>query len=141
MKIVVAIDSFKESLTSLEAGNAARRGILAVYPQADVVVRPLADGGEGTVEALTMGLGGITETVSVTGPLGKSVDATYGILPDKITAVMEMASAAGLALVPQRERNPYRTTTYDLRRGGTYAPCRPPGMSPLYRGYRRQCYQ
>lgn len=113
MKIVVALDSFKESLTSLEAGEAVRAGILAVYPSAEVCVRPIADGGEGTVEALTLGLNGTFEKVWVTAPLGDKVEAVYGILPDG-TAVVEMAAAAGLSLVPVKERNPYRTTTYGV---------------------------
>ena len=75
MKIVVAIDSLKGSLTSLEAGDAIRGGIFRVYPEAEVQVRPLADGGEGTVEALTLGMGGSIQKVSVTGPLGEKVEA------------------------------------------------------------------
>ncbi len=114
MKIVAAIDTFKGSLTSLEAGEAARRGILRVYPNAHVSVRPLADGGEGTVEALTLGMGGHTEKVTVTGPLGKPVECAYGILSDGKTAVLEMSGAAGITLVPESERNPMNTTTYGV---------------------------
>ncbi|MBQ7477768.1 MAG: glycerate kinase [Selenomonadaceae bacterium] len=114
MKIVVAIDSLKGSLTSLEAGDAIRGGILRVYPEAEVQVRPLADGGEGTVEALTLGMGGSIQRVSVTGPLGEKVEAAYGILQDGCTAIVEMAAAAGITLVPPQERNPYRTTTYGV---------------------------
>ena len=77
MKVVVAIDSLKGSLTSLEAGEAIREGILRAMPEAEVVVRPLADGGEGTVEALTYGMGGMMEHVTVTGPLGKPVECSY----------------------------------------------------------------
>ena len=113
MKIVVAIDSLKESLASKEAGEAARDGILRVYPEAEVFVRPLADGGEGTVDALTLGLGGSFEKVSVTNPLGEKIEAVYGVLPDK-TAVVEMAAAAGLALVPKEKRNPLYATTYGV---------------------------
>ena len=112
MKIVVAIDSLKGSLTSLEAGDAIRGGILRVCPDAEVQVSPLADGGEGTVEALTLGMGGSIQKVSVTGPLGEKVEAAYGILQDGCTAIVEMAAAAGITLVPPEERNPYRTTTY-----------------------------
>ncbi len=114
MKIVIAIDSFKGSLTSLEAGEAARKGILRVYPNAQIDVRPLADGGEGTVNALTLGMGGHTENVTVTGPLGKPVECAYGILSDGSTAVLEMSGAAGIMLVPADKRNPMNTTTYGV---------------------------
>lgn len=114
MKIVAVMDSFKGSLTSLEAGEAARQGILRAYPDAQVCVRPLADGGEGTVEALTLGMGGRTEKITVTGPLGRPVECAYGILKDGRTAVLEMSGAAGITLVPARERNPMNTTTYGV---------------------------
>ena len=80
MKIVFAIDSFKGSLGSVEAGNAAAEGARRVFPDAECVVRPLADGGEGTVEALAAGLGGELRKVEVTGPAGKPVVATYGVV-------------------------------------------------------------
>lgn len=112
MKVVVAMDSFKGSLTSLAAGEAAREGILRADPAAEVLVRPLADGGEGTVEALVSGMGGRLRTVRVTGPLGEGVDCAYGVLGD--TAVIEMAGAAGLPLVSAEERDPLRTTTYGV---------------------------
>ena len=112
MKVVVAMDSFKGSLTSLAAGAAVREGILRADPAAEVLVRPLADGGEGTVEALVSGMGGRLRTVRVTGPLGEGVDCAYGVLGD--TAVIEMAGAAGLPLVSAEERDPLRTTTYGV---------------------------
>ena len=111
MKAVVAIDSFKGSLSSLEAGDAVRTGILQADPEAQVIVRPLADGGEGTVEALTIGMGGTIMTVPVTGPLGEKVNAEYGILADGKTAVMEMSQAAGITLVRDEDRNPLKATT------------------------------
>lgn len=114
MKVVVAVDSFKGSLTSLEAGEAVREGILAAKPQAEVLVRPLADGGEGTTELLIAGLGGIRRTLTVTGPLGKPVEASYGWLEESRTAVMEMVSAAGLVLVAEGERDPLRATSRGL---------------------------
>ncbi len=114
MNIVIAIDSFKGSLTSLEAGEAACSGIRRVLPEAKVKVMPLADGGEGTVEALTLGMGGELHRVEVTGPLGDKVMAQYGILPEGKTAIVEMAAAAGLTLVPQDRRNPLHTTTYGV---------------------------
>lgn len=114
MKIVVAMDSFKGSLTSIEAGEAIRKGILNVDASAKVVVKPLADGGEGTTEALVSGMGGILCTKRVTGPIGLAVEATYGILPDQNMAVIEMAQAAGLPSVPKEKRNPLYTTTYGV---------------------------
>ena len=112
MKIVVAIDSFKGSLTSLQAGNAAAEGIARVYPQADMEVYPIADGGEGTVIALTMALGGQLQTVEALDPLGRPVQCEYGIVGS--TAVIEMSCAAGITLLTAEERNPMRTTTYGV---------------------------
>lgn len=114
MIITVAIDSLKGSLSSLEAGAAIRDGIHNVYPDAEVRVRPLADGGEGTVEALVAGMGGKLETVTVTGPLGHPVACAYGILEETRTAIVEMSGAAGITLVPESERNPLHTTTYGV---------------------------
>lgn len=104
MKVLIAIDSFKGSLTSLEAGRAAERGILRAMHGADVTVKPLADGGEGTAEALITGMGGRGQSVTVHDPLGREITAEYGILPDG-TAVMEMAAAAGLTLLGEDERD------------------------------------
>lgn len=114
MKVVVAIDSLKGSLTSLEAGQAIRQGITQVYPDAQVSVRPLADGGEGTVEALVLSMGGRTEKITVTGPLGRPVDCVYGILDNTKTAILEISGAAGITLVPDSEQNPMNTTTYGV---------------------------
>ncbi len=114
MNIVVAMDSFKGSLSSLEAGNGVKEGILKAMPDANVSVHPLADGGEGTVEALVLGLNGKREKVTVTGPLGESVECTYGILKSTGTAVIEMSGAAGITLVPEQKRNPLNTTTYGV---------------------------
>jgi len=113
MKVVVAIDSFKGSLSSMEAGRSAASGIRKTHPEAEVVVRPLADGGEGTVDALVAGLGGELRTVMVTGPLGAPVACPYGILPGGV-CVLEMAGAAGITLIDERERDPLRTTTYGV---------------------------
>ena len=115
MKIVIAMDSFKDSLSSIEAGTAVCSGILRVYPDAKIKVLPLADGGEGTVEALTLGMGGELQSVEVTGPLNEQkVTAQYGILRNKKTAIIEMAAAAGLTLLPSEKRNPLYTTTYGV---------------------------
>ena len=114
MKVVVAIDSLKGSLTSLEAGEAIQEGILRAIPDAEVIVRPLADGGEGTVEALTRGMNGRYEKITVTDPLGRPTDAVYGILEDLHTAIIEMSAAAGITLIDAKDRNPMNTTTYGV---------------------------
>lgn len=114
MKVIVAIDSLKGSLSSLEAGSAIKDGILKVVPDAEVCVRPLADGGEGTVEALALGMNGKLEKVTVTGPLGTPVECTYGMLESSKTAIVEMSGAAGITLVPEQDRNPLNTTTYGV---------------------------
>jgi len=111
MRIVVAPDSFKGSLSALEAARAMERGILAVLPGAEVRKVPIADGGEGTVEALVAGAGGRLEEREVTGPLGAPVRARFGVLGDGATAAIEMAAASGLPLVPREQRDPRATTT------------------------------
>lgn len=114
MKVVVAIDSLKGSLSSIEAGNTIKSAILSVKPDASVIVKPLADGGEGTTDAFIEGLGGEKTELSVTGPLGAPVNAYYGYLPQTNTAIMEMASAAGITLIPENEKNPLLATTYGV---------------------------
>lgn len=113
MKVVIAIDSFKGSMSSMEAGYAAKAGVEKVCP-AEVVVKPLADGGEGTTQALVEGLGGTYVTKEVTGPLGDPVTATYGILKDQKTAVIEMAEAAGITLLKKEDLDPFHATTYGV---------------------------
>lgn len=114
MRVVVAIDSLKGSLSSLEAGSAISEGIHRAISDAQVIVRPLADGGEGTVEALALGMNGRIEKVKVIGPLGKEVEAEYGIIDESKTAILEMSAAAGITLVDEHERNPLNTTTYGV---------------------------
>lgn len=114
MKIVVAIDSFKGSLTSLQAGAAVRAAALKVNADAQVVVKPLADGGEGTVDAFGESADAQMVELTVRGPLGKPVSAKYCILKNTDTAVIEMAAAAGITLLSQEERNPLETTTYGV---------------------------
>lgn len=109
MKVVIAIDSLKGSLSSLEAGNAVREGLLRAVPEAEAVVKPVADGGEGTCDALVDAFGGQRMALEVTGPYGQPVQASYGWIPDKRLAVMEMAAAAGITLSPRRE--PLEATT------------------------------
>jgi glycerate kinase len=111
MKIVIAIDSFKGSLSSMQAGNAVKEAALRLNPDTEVVVKPLADGGEGTVEALA-GFHAETVELTVSNPLGQPVKAAYCILNDSGTAVIEMAAAAGITLV--EERNPLEATTYGV---------------------------
>lgn len=114
LKIIVATDSYKGSLTSLEAGNAIADGIHKVDKTAEVIVRPIADGGEGTVEALSLGMGGRLEKITVTGPLGTPVEAVYGIVESDMTAIIEMSAAAGIVLVSGKNKNPLYTTTYGV---------------------------
>ncbi len=116
-KILVAVDSFKGSMTSIEAGKAIENGIKAVLPDACIRVRPVADGGEGTTEALIYGRDNAhREECEVTGPLGERRTAAYVTYDsaDGKTAVMEMAAAAGLTLVPEDRRDPMHTTTYGV---------------------------
>ena len=112
MRIVVAPDSFKGSLSAVDAAKAMEEGILSVFPAAEVKKVPIADGGEGTVEALVLATSGCILKNQVIGPLGDTVEACWGILGDGETAVIEMASASGLPLVPEGRRNPRITTTY-----------------------------
>lgn len=114
MKILIAIDSFKGSISSTEGSEAIALGIRDVYPEAEIVMLPLADGGEGTVEALVQSTKGQFIQKEVTGPLNEKVDAVYGILGDGQTAVIEVAAACGLPLVPFDKRNPFVTTTYGV---------------------------
>ena len=112
MKIVIAPDSFKENLTSLEVASELETGLRRVWPDAEVVKVPMADGGEGTVQSLVDATGGRIVKCAVTGPLGQKVLASYGLLGDGTTAVIEMAEASGLPLVPKPERDPLRATTF-----------------------------
>ena len=115
MKIVFAMDSMKGSLTSLECGNAAAKGLLRAIPDAEYEVRPLADGGEGTVEAVTTGCGGGFRDIQVIGPMGNRISARYGIIEGtKRTAIIEISAAAGIALIPAVDRDPFKTTTYGV---------------------------
>ena len=111
MRVVVVVDSFKGSMSSMEAGNAAAEGIRRADPKAEVIVRPLADGGEGTVEAIVGGRNGEMRQIKATGPLGKAVTCSYGIIKETKTAVIEMSAAAGITLVSGEEKNPLYTTT------------------------------
>ena len=112
MKIVIAPDSFKENLTSLEVASEIETGLRRVWPDAEYVKVPMADGGEGTVQSLVDATGGEIVKVEVSGPMGDRVLASYGLLGDKRTAVIEMAEASGLPLVPKDKRNPLVATTY-----------------------------
>ncbi|GLI85627.1 glycerate kinase [Rossellomorea marisflavi] len=111
MKIVIAPDSFKESMTALEAAQSIEKGMKAVFPDAECHLLPMADGGEGTVQSLVDATGGALIERSVTGPLGEEVPAFFGLLGDGKTAVIEMAAASGLHLVEPAKRNPLITTS------------------------------
>ena len=112
MKIVVAPDSFKGSLSALQAAEAIELGIGKVFPDANIKKIPMADGGEGTVQSLVDATGGQLLVERVADPLGNEIEAEYGILGDRTTAVIEMAAASGLTLVPIDRRDPFVTTTY-----------------------------
>ncbi|PGM45880.1 glycerate kinase [Bacillus thuringiensis] len=111
MKVVIASDSYKESLKAIEVCEAIERGFRAIFPNAKYVKIPIGDGGEGTVESLVDATGGRIISISVTGPLRESVQAFYGVSKDKKTAFIEMAAASGLQHVPVEKRNPLITTT------------------------------
>ena len=113
MKIIIAPDSYKGSCSAAVVADNLEKGIRKVFPKAEIVKIPVADGGEGTVDAMVLACGGQFKKVSVTGPLGNKVNAKYGLL-DKGVAVIEMAEASGLVLVPEGKRNPLVTTTYGI---------------------------
>ena len=114
MKIVIAPDSYKESLTAIEVAMEIEAGFREIFPQAKYVKLPMADGGEGTVAALVAATGGSLVAQEVTGPLGEPIEAYYGLTGDGKTAVIEMAAACGLALVAPQLRNPLKSTTYGV---------------------------
>ena len=114
MKVAVAIDSFKGSLSTFQSGEAVTEGVRRVYEDAEVTVCPLADGGEGTVAAIVAGCGGEMRSVSATGPLGEKITCEYGLISKTGTAVIEMSAAAGITLVPPEKRDPMVTTTYGV---------------------------
>jgi glycerate kinase len=112
LKVVVAPNEFKGSLTASQAAAAIARGVREVFPDAEIVQIPVADGGEGTVEALVGAHQGVFRTADVEGPLGDPVKAAYGLIDHGRTAVVEMASASGLTLIPAASRDPRKTSTY-----------------------------
>jgi glycerate kinase len=112
MRIVIAPDSFKESLTALEVATEIEAGFREIFPDADYFKLPMADGGEGTVAAMVDATGGTRVEVDVTGPLGEPVTAFYGLTGDGKSAIIEMAAASGLALIAAHLRNPWETTSY-----------------------------
>ncbi len=117
MKIIISPDKFKGSLSAALVADTIKRAVLSIVPEAEVITIPLADGGEGTVEALVSATGGKNIEKRVSGPDGRLIVAVYGILgegADAKTAIIEMAAASGLVLLPDKERNPLHTTTYGV---------------------------
>lgn len=112
MKIVIAPDSYKESLSALEVATAIEQGFSDIFPDAEYVKIPVADGGEGTVEAMVEATEGRIVRIAVTGPLGEQVEGFYGLSGDEKSAFIEMAAASGLELVPQKKRDPLKTTSW-----------------------------
>lgn len=113
-KVVIAIDSFKGSLSTFEAGRAVAEAVKKVYKDAQTVISPIADGGEGTVEAVVSAVNGDIVKTTVCNPLGKKIEASYGYVPKTKTAIIEMSAAAGITLIEESERNPMNTTTYGV---------------------------
>lgn len=112
IKIIIAPDSLKGSITAIEAAFSVEKGVKNAFPEAETVLIPVADGGEGTMETLVSATNGREVSVGVTGPLGKPIDAKYGVLGDEQTCIIEMATASGLNLINDAELNPLKTTTY-----------------------------
>jgi len=112
VKVVVAPNAFKGTLTASQAARAIARGVREVFPEAEVAEVPVADGGDGTVEALVSAKRGEYRTAQVEGPLGDPVEARYGLIDSGRTAVVEMATASGLALISDNRRDPRRASTY-----------------------------
>ncbi len=112
MKIVIAPDSYKESLSALEVATAIERGFREIFPSAEYIKIPVADGGEGTVEAMVAATNGRIVTVAVKGPLGEQAEGFYGISGDEQSAFIEMAAASGLEMVPPAKRDPLITTSW-----------------------------
>lgn len=112
MKIIIAPDSYKESLTAMEVAEAIEAGFKKIFTDAEYIKLPMADGGEGTVQSLVDATGGSIVTCNVTGPLGQAVEGFFGLMGDGSTAIIEMAAASGLHLVEPELRNPLVTTTF-----------------------------
>lgn len=114
MKVTIAIDSFKGSLSTFQAGEAIAEGIRQVYPDAQTTISPIADGGEGSVDAIIAGAGGERVEVTVHNPIGNLIKSSYGIVPHTKTAIIEMSAAAGITLIDEKDRNPLNTTTFGV---------------------------
>lgn len=114
MKIVIAVDSFKDSMSAISATHAITRGIARINSNTEIVSCPIADGGEGTIDTFLAAIDGLRKHDFVTGPLGESIKASWALFPNKKLAVIELAQAAGLQLVPEIKRNPLKTTTFGV---------------------------
>ena len=114
MKILIAPDSFKETLTASEAANAIEEGFLGIFPDANILKLPIADGGEGTVDVLVTATQGKYFLTKVSGPLGEYINAKWGMLGNSKTAVIEIAEACGLHLVPLKKRNPMNASSFGV---------------------------
>ena len=139
MKVVIAPQTFKGSISALEVASAMAEGVRRVFPDANIDLVPVADGGDGTLETLVEATAGEVHTASVTGPLGSQVEAAWGALGDGRTAVVEMARTSGLALVPLEERNPLQS--HHLRPRRDHLPRAGRRLPQLHRRHRRQRYQ
>ena len=139
IKVIIAPQEFKGALSALAAAEAIDRGVRAALPEAETVLVPVADGGDGTLDALVEGSGGRVFRSVVTGPLGQPLEARWGVMGDGQTAVIEMALASGLALVPPQRRNPSITTTRGT--GEIIGEAPGSGIQPNRCWVGRQCHQ
>ena len=114
MKILIAPQSYKGSISAIKVAEAIKQGALNIFPDIKSLIIPVADGGDGTLETLVESTNGTIHNSNATGPLGNSIPVIWGTLGDSKTAIIEMARISGLALVPQNKRNPYYTTSYGL---------------------------
>jgi len=112
MRIIIAPDSFKGSMTAVEAAKSIEKGVLRAFPEAETIMLPVGDGGEGTLDTLVAVTNGHTVSFTVKGPLENIVEASYGVLGDEKTCIIEMSKASGIGLVPKSQLNPLKATTY-----------------------------
>lgn len=141
MKVIIAPDSFKGSMTAFEAAKAIEKGVKRAVPNAETVLFPVGDGGEGTMDSLLATTNGRKVKSFVKNPLGKEIETVYGVLGDEKTAVIEMARASGISLIPNESLNPMKTTSYGTGELIKHALNDGYRLSALSFSHWRKCYQ